>query len=136
MDARVATSAPRSAPTSSTCACATPRAAATSCSARDRVAAVLGDDAEVVGPVAAADLVGPPLRATVRLAARPRATAGAVVAADFVTTDDGSGIVHLAPAFGEIDREVGEAEGLPMLNPVNARRASTDSVPRRRRAGS
>src|SRR4029077_12214675 len=41
-----------------------------------------------------------------------------VVAADFVTVDDGSGIVHLAPAFGEIDREVADAEGLPMLNPV------------------
>ena len=37
---------------------------------------------------------------------------------DFVTIDDGSGIVHLAPAFGEIDREVGEREGLPILNPV------------------
>ena len=41
-----------------------------------------------------------------------------MVAADFVTVDDGSGIVHLAPAFGEIDREVADAEGLPMLNPV------------------
>ena len=34
-----------------------------------------------------------------------------VVADDFVTVEDGSGIVHLAPAFGEIDREVGEREG-------------------------
>jgi isoleucyl-tRNA synthetase len=41
-----------------------------------------------------------------------------VVLADFVTTDEGTGLVHLAPAFGEIDREVGKAEGLPMLNPV------------------
>ena len=42
-----------------------------------------------------------------------------VVADDFVTVEDGSGIVHLAPAFGEIDREVGEREGLPTVNPVN-----------------
>jgi isoleucyl-tRNA synthetase len=42
-----------------------------------------------------------------------------VVADDFVTIEDGSGIVHLAPAFGEIDREIGEREGLPMVNPVN-----------------
>jgi isoleucyl-tRNA synthetase len=41
-----------------------------------------------------------------------------VVADEFVTVDDGSGIVHLAPAFGEIDREVAEREQLPMLNPV------------------
>ncbi len=41
-----------------------------------------------------------------------------VVLAGFVTTDEGTGLVHLAPAFGEIDREVGKAEGLPTLNPV------------------
>ena len=41
-----------------------------------------------------------------------------VVLADFVTTDEGTGLVHLAPAFGEIDRQVGRAEGLPTLNPV------------------
>ena len=41
------------------------------------------------------------------------------MADDFVTVEDGSGIVHLAPAFGEIDREVGEREGLPTVNPVN-----------------
>ncbi len=41
-----------------------------------------------------------------------------VVLADFVTTDEGTGLVHLAPAFGEVDREVGKAEGLPTLNPV------------------
>ena len=52
-----------------------------------------------------------------------------VVAADFVTTEDGSGIVHLAPAFGEIDREVAEAEQLPMINPVNGAARFTDAVP-------
>ncbi|MGH9087488.1 MAG: class I tRNA ligase family protein, partial [Acidimicrobiales bacterium] len=41
-----------------------------------------------------------------------------VVLADFVTTDEGTGLVHLAPAFGEIDRQVGRAAGLPTLNPV------------------
>ena len=99
-----------------------PRAAATSCSARDRVADVLGDDAEVVGPVAvdrARRRCTTSARST-SLAARRRRRA-AVVADDFVTIDDGSGIVHLAPAFGEIDREVGEREGLPMLNPVERR---------------
>jgi isoleucyl-tRNA synthetase len=41
-----------------------------------------------------------------------------VVPADFVTTDEGTGFVHLAPAFGEVDRQVGRAHGLPVLNPV------------------
>lgn len=41
-----------------------------------------------------------------------------VVPADFVSTDDGSGIVHLAPAFGEDDARVGREQDLPVLNPV------------------
>jgi isoleucyl-tRNA synthetase len=43
-----------------------------------------------------------------------------VVAADYVSDDDGSGIVHIAPAFGEEDAQVGRAEDLPVLNPVDA----------------
>jgi isoleucyl-tRNA synthetase len=82
-----------------------------------RVADVLGDDAEVVGPMAAGDLVGLHYERPFTALPLPD-TAARVVAADFVTVDDGSGIVHLAPAFGEIDREIGDAEGLPMLNPV------------------
>ena len=49
-----------------------------------------------------------------------RAPASGWSAADFVTTDDGSGIVHLAPAFGEDDAAVGRARGPPVLNPVDA----------------
>jgi isoleucyl-tRNA synthetase len=86
--------------------------------ADDRVAAVFGDDAEVVGPVPVEELVGahyePPFALVV-----VDGDAFRVVADDFVTVEDGSGIVHLAPAFGEIDREVAEREGLPTVNPVN-----------------
>jgi isoleucyl-tRNA synthetase len=90
---------------------------------RDRVEAVLGaaDEAgwEIVETLTAADLAGLHYE-------RPfdfvpvDGDANRVVVADFVTTVDGSGIVHLAPAFGEVDREVGDAEGLPILNPVDA----------------
>jgi len=41
-----------------------------------------------------------------------------VVAGDFVEADEGTGIVHLAPAFGEVDRQVGRTSDLPTLNPV------------------
>ncbi|MBK5287781.1 MAG: isoleucine--tRNA ligase [Acidimicrobiia bacterium] len=96
--------------------------------AADRVEAVLGADARIVGSLGAADLVG--LRYERPFDWLPTTGDGwRVVAADFVTVDDGSGIVHLAPAFGEIDREVGAAEGLPMLNPVNAQAQFDDSVP-------
>ena len=41
-----------------------------------------------------------------------------VVLADYVTTEDGSGLVHQAPAFGEDDMHVCRAYGLPFVNPV------------------
>ena len=41
-----------------------------------------------------------------------------VVAADFVTADDGTGLVHLAPAFGEDDQVVCAAHGIDGPNPV------------------
>jgi isoleucyl-tRNA synthetase len=52
-----------------------------------------------------------------------------VVVADYVSDDDGSGIVHLAPAFGEDDAQVGRAEGLPVLNPVDADATFDHTVP-------
>ncbi|MCQ4045925.1 isoleucine--tRNA ligase [Streptantibioticus rubrisoli] len=42
-----------------------------------------------------------------------------VVNADYVTTDDGTGLVHQAPAFGEDDLKTCRAYGLPVVNPVN-----------------
>ena len=37
---------------------------------------------------------------------------------DFVTTEDGTGLVHQAPAFGADDLETGRAHGLPVVNPI------------------
>ena len=88
------------------------------------------EDGEVVARFTGADLVGWRYqRPFTFLAPPPGADGWRVVAADFVTTDDGSGIVHLAPAFGEDDAAVGRAEGLPVLNPVNAEAAFDESVP-------
>ena len=52
-----------------------------------------------------------------------------VVPGEFVEADEGSGIVHLAPAFGEVDRQVGREHGLPTLNPVGPDGAFTSAVP-------
>ncbi|MFD8548508.1 isoleucine--tRNA ligase [Streptomyces sp. NPDC059649] len=41
-----------------------------------------------------------------------------VVNAEYVTTDDGTGLVHQAPAFGEDDLKTCKAYGLPVVNPV------------------
>jgi len=42
-----------------------------------------------------------------------------VIAGDFVTLEDGTGIVHIAPAFGEDDNRVGRENGLPFVQPVD-----------------
>ncbi|MGW8553153.1 isoleucine--tRNA ligase [Streptomyces tubercidicus] len=44
--------------------------------------------------------------------------ANIVVNAEYVTTDDGTGLVHQAPAFGEDDLRTCKAYGLPVINPV------------------
>ncbi|UGY90866.1 isoleucine--tRNA ligase [Streptomyces gobiensis] len=41
-----------------------------------------------------------------------------IVNAEYVTTEDGTGLVHQAPAFGEDDLKVCRAYGLPVVNPV------------------
>ncbi|RMI37359.1 isoleucine--tRNA ligase [Streptomyces triticirhizae] len=43
-----------------------------------------------------------------------------VVNADYVTTEDGTGLVHQSPAFGEDDLRTCRSYGLPVLNPVRA----------------
>ncbi|MFG2097135.1 isoleucine--tRNA ligase [Streptomyces sp. NPDC048612] len=44
--------------------------------------------------------------------------ANIVVNAEYVTTDDGTGLVHQAPAFGEDDLRTCKAYDLPVINPV------------------
>lgn len=51
-----------------------------------------------------------------------------VVAADFVTTEEGTGIVHMAPAFGAEDLEVGKEHDLPILHTVDLEGAFIDKV--------
>lgn len=49
----------------------------------------------------------------------PNKKAFYVITADYVTTEDGTGIVHIAPAFGEDDYQAGRAYNLPVLQPVD-----------------
>ncbi len=50
--------------------------------------------------------------------AKPKKKAWYIVLADFVTMDDGTGIVHIAPAFGEDDYNVGRKYDLPVIQLV------------------
>ncbi len=52
-----------------------------------------------------------------------------VYSADFVSTEDGTGIVHIAPAFGEDDFQVGLKLELPIVCPVDSEGCFTEEVP-------
>ena len=52
-----------------------------------------------------------------------------IVGADFVTTESGTGVVHLAPGFGEDDAAIGQEHGLPVVCPVDEECRFTEEVP-------
>ncbi|MGA0067846.1 MAG: isoleucine--tRNA ligase [Miltoncostaeaceae bacterium] len=89
------------------------------------VGAVMGEDAAVERVIPAADLAGagydPPFDL---IPGRHQ-----VVLSDFVTTDDGTGIVHIAPAFGEDDMRAAREHGLDAPNPVDRQGLFTSKVP-------
>ena len=84
------------------------------------VGRVLGEEAEVLDRFPGADLEGasyePPFDFIT--AADWGERGHTVLAADFVTDQDGSGLVHTAVAFGEDDYRLGQQAGLNVVNPV------------------
>jgi isoleucyl-tRNA synthetase len=52
-----------------------------------------------------------------------------VLVADYVTTEDGTGIVHMAPAYGEEDKTVCDAAGIYPVSPVDETGKFTSLVP-------
>ena len=51
-----------------------------------------------------------------------------VMAGDFVETDEGTGIVHTAPGFGEDDQRIAEENGMGMVVPVNDQGRFTEEI--------
>ncbi len=81
---------------------------------------LLGEDAQVVGRVTGAELVGTSYKRPFTLVAVEKfgPAAHRIFAADYVTTDSGTGLVHLAPAFGAEDHAVAKENGLLLVNPI------------------
>jgi isoleucyl-tRNA synthetase len=81
---------------------------------------VLGEGAEVIGTFPGEELVGTAYEAPFPyIPAEAYGPKGhTVLPADFVTAQDGTGLVHTAIAFGEDDFRLGEQEGLTVVNPV------------------
>lgn len=88
--------------------------------AESRVSALFGDDAKIVKKLNAKDLEGTKYsRPFDLLEADPTGKAWSVVLEDFVTSGDGTGVVHMAPAFGADDYAAGLRHELPLLRPVD-----------------
>ena len=52
-----------------------------------------------------------------------------VLGGDFIELGEGTGVVHIAPAFGEDDMAVAQAAGIPVVDPVDFEGNFTDEVP-------
>ena len=52
-----------------------------------------------------------------------------IIGGDFVTIEEGTGIVHMAPAFGEVDYDACKAENIPFVQPVDETGKFTKEVP-------
>ena len=89
--------------------------------AESLVADVLGEDAPVTRTFPGSQLVGLRYRRPVDLVPAPDdpRNAWTVVPEDFVSAEDGTGIVHMAPAFGADDYAAGQRHDLPMLKPLD-----------------
>jgi isoleucyl-tRNA synthetase len=79
---------------------------------------VLGEGFEVESRVTGAELAGTRYEPPFGFISDYGELGHSVLEADFVTTEDGTGIVHTAIAFGEDDFQLGERYGLKLQNPV------------------
>ncbi|MDA1082031.1 MAG: isoleucine--tRNA ligase [Gemmatimonadetes bacterium] len=93
--------------------------------AEARAAAVLGEGWaerwDVVATHAGRDLAGKRYTRPLDWAPYLEGNHEIIVAEEFVSADDGSGVVHMSPAFGADDYAAGKRHGLAFLQPVNAR---------------
>ena len=105
--------------------------------AADLVEKVFGEGRKPDGTVAVTDLIGRSYAGPVFEMPDGGSGAFRVIAGDFVTTEDGTGLVHIAPAYGEDDYRVAIVNGLydpvsgdaPLYNPVAPDGTFTDQLP-------
>jgi isoleucyl-tRNA synthetase len=94
--------------------------------AEERAKAVLGDDYILrwtwVRTMKGADLVGARYRRPIDWLPYPEGTNHEIIVGEsFVSADDGSGVVHMSPAFGADDYAAGRRHNLAFLQPVDGR---------------
>ncbi len=87
-------------------------------------------DYEIVETYAGKDLIGWVYKPVFEYAQKeiPKEEAWRVIGADYVTTEDGTGVVHTAPAFGADDFETAKEANIPMFNPIDREGRFTEQV--------
>ena len=94
---------------------------------KNLVSKVLGDDVKVLEEYKGKDLEYMEYEQLIP-SLKVDAKAFFVTCDSYVTMEDGTGIVHIAPAFGEDDSKVGKKYHLPYLNPVGEDGCYTDGL--------
>jgi isoleucyl-tRNA synthetase len=95
--------------------------------AKELVGKVLSEDYEVIREFKGQELLGLEYEQLMPFH-KPEEKAFFVIHGDFVTLSDGTGIVHIAPAYGEDDNIVAKKNGLPLINLVDAEGKFVDEV--------
>ena len=92
---------------------------------------IIEGDYEIVERYTGADLVGMTYQPVYSYFTDhvDKGDAWRVLSADIVSTEEGTGIVHMAPAYGADDSVIGQREGLPLFNPIDADGCFTDEAP-------
>jgi len=94
------------------------------------VGQALGDDWKIASTMSGADMERWTYQRPFEIVpAEELPGANIVVLADYVTTEDGTGLVHQAPAFGADDMATCKAYGLPIVNPVRSDGTFEPSLP-------
>ena len=86
---------------------------------QSRASALFGEDVRVVRDVTAEELAGLEYERPFDFVPSYPERRGRLWPASFVSDEEGTGLVHIAPAFGADDFELGRAHGLPVVRPVD-----------------
>ena len=98
--------------------------------ARELLDTVIDEEVEIVETYAGRDLIGRTYRPLYAYFSDEvgKDEAWRVVPADVVSTEEGTGIVHMAPAYGAEDYDVAQEQHLPLFNPIDTDGCFTDEA--------
>ncbi|MTI87224.1 MAG: isoleucine--tRNA ligase [Balneolaceae bacterium] len=99
--------------------------------AKDSIEQSLGEEYTIIEEMTGSSLLGKSYEPIFDYALKEfdRSQAWKVIPADYVTTEDGTGIVHTAPAYGADDFESCKKADIPMFNPIDREGCFTEQVP-------